>query len=137
MNRVGKYAAGESVDEIELMNMVFELSEKDKMLMWSEGYFDLVIEKLPVYARDILLTRKEKWEDTEAYIKEQLQEMMKDQDLQEKIKGERKGFALFVMDRYPKFQSLLFAIYDGKLREDDIRKFVYRWKYPARKRYLR
>ncbi|MFL6563004.1 MAG: hypothetical protein ACJ8MO_43770, partial [Bacillus sp. (in: firmicutes)] len=72
MNRVGKYAANDTVDDLELMNMVFELPEKDKMIMWSEGYLDLVIEKLPEYARDVLEKRKDKWEDTKAYYQKKL-----------------------------------------------------------------
>jgi hypothetical protein len=60
VNRVGKYAASEEVDEIHLMKMVIELTEKDKMIMWSEGYIDLVIDKMPEYARDILENRKQK-----------------------------------------------------------------------------
>ena len=47
--------------------MVLEIPEKDKMLMWSEGYIDLVIEKLPKYGQEILVNRKDKWEDTKAY----------------------------------------------------------------------
>lgn len=58
LNKVGKYAASEEVDELQLLQMVIELTEKDKMVMWSEGYLDLVIEKLPEYARDILENRK-------------------------------------------------------------------------------
>ncbi|MEH6956004.1 hypothetical protein [Neobacillus drentensis] len=76
MNRVGKYAAMDTVDDLELMNMVFELPEKDKMIMWSEGYIDLVIEKLPAYARDVLVNRKEKWEDTKAYYEKKIEEII-------------------------------------------------------------
>ncbi|MEH6949180.1 hypothetical protein V7068_19355, partial [Bacillus sp. JJ634] len=67
MNRVGKYAIQKDMDETELLKMVLELPEKDKMLMWSEGYIDLVIDKLPEYGKDILVIRKDKWEDTKAY----------------------------------------------------------------------
>lgn len=136
MNRVGKYAANDTVDDIELMNMVFELPEKDKMIMWSEGYIDLVIEKLPEYARDVLENRKEKWEDTKAYYEKKIEEIINHEEFKMKQKGERKEFALFVMERYPEYQSLLFLIYDGNLKEDDFRKFVYRRRLGSRKKYL-
>jgi hypothetical protein len=136
MNRVGKYAANGTVDDIELMNMVFELPEKDKMIMWSEGYIDLVIEKLPDYARDVLENRKEKWEDTKAYYEKKIEEIIHQEEFKLKQKGERKEFALFVMERYPEYQSLLFLIYDGNLKEDDLRKFVYRRRQGSRKNYL-
>lgn len=136
MNRVGKYAANDTVDDIELMNMVFELPEKDKMIMWSEGYIDLVIEKLPEYARDVLENRKEKWEDTKAYYEKRIEEIINLEEFKLKQKGERKEFALFVMERYPEYQSLLFLIYDGNLKEDDFRKFVYRRRLGSRKKYL-
>lgn len=136
MNRVGKYAANDTVDDIELMNMVFELPEKDKMIMWSEGYIDLVIEKLPEYARDVLENRKEKWEDTKAYYEKRIEEVINQEEFKLKQKGERKEFALFVMERYPEYQSLLFLIYDGNLKEDDFRKFVYRRRLGSRKKYL-
>jgi hypothetical protein len=136
MNRVGKYAANDTVEDIELMNMVFELPEKDKMIMWSEGYIDLVIEKLPEYARDVLENRKEKWEDTKAYYEKKIEEIINLEEFKLKQKGERKEFALFVMERYPEYQSLLFLVYDGNLKEDDFRKFVYRRRLGARKKYL-
>ncbi|MDN3018671.1 hypothetical protein V7161_07585 [Neobacillus drentensis] len=136
MNRVGKYASSEHVDDIELMNMVFELPEKDKMLMWSEGYIDLVIEKLPIYAQDILENRKEKWEDTKIYYEKQLKQILNDEEYKNKMMGERKEFALFVKERYPEFQSLLFLIYDGNIKDKDLRKFVYRRRFGARKNYL-
>lgn len=136
MNRIGKYATSDFVDDIELLTMLFELPEKDKMLMWSEGYIDLVIEKLPVYARDILEKRIEKWEDTKSYFEIQLNEIKQDQEFLAKLKGERKEFALFVMKRYPEFQSLLFLIYDGNLKERDLRKFVYRRRFNSGKKYL-
>jgi hypothetical protein len=136
MNRVGKYAANDTIDDIELMNMVFELPEKDKMIMWSEGYIDLVIEKLPEYARDVLENRKEKWEDTKAYYEKRIEEIINQEEFKLKQKGERKEFALFVMERYPEYQSLLFLIYDGNLKEDDFRKFVYRRRVGSRKKYL-
>ncbi|QCJ43009.1 hypothetical protein FAY30_14490 [Bacillus sp. S3] len=136
MNKVGKYATSAEMDDIELMSMVFELTEKDKMLMWSEGYIDQVIDKLPVYARDILRDRKEKWEDTKAFYEKQLDEIICCNDFQMKLKGERKEFALFVMERYPEFRSLLFLTYDGNLKDDDLRKFVYRRRFAARKKYL-
>ncbi|MBV7506940.1 hypothetical protein KW850_16885 [Bacillus sp. sid0103] len=136
MNKVGKFAANETVDDLELMNMVFELPEKDKMIMWSEGYIDLVIEKLPEYARDVLEKRKEKWEDTKAYYEKKIEEISNQVEFKLKQKGERKEFALFVMERYPEYQSLLFLIYDGNLKEDDFRKFVYRKRLGSRKMYL-
>ncbi|MFC4800225.1 hypothetical protein ACFPA1_12795 [Neobacillus sp. GCM10023253] len=136
VNRIGKYATSDFVDDIELLTMLFELPEKDKMLMWSEGYIDLVIEKLPVYARDILEKRIEKWEDTKSYFEIQLNEIKQDQEFLAKLKGERKEFALFVMKRYPEFQSLLFLIYDGNLKERDLRKFVYRRRFNSGKKYL-
>jgi hypothetical protein len=136
MNRVGKYAANDTVDDLELMNMVFELPEKDKMIMWSEGYIDLVIEKLPEYARDVLENRKERWEDTKVYYEKKIDEIINQQEFKLKQKGERKEFALFVMERYPEYQSLLFLIYDGNLKEDDFRKFVYRRRLGSRKKYL-
>ncbi|MEH7376317.1 MULTISPECIES: hypothetical protein [Bacillaceae] len=136
MNRVGKYAANDTVDDLELMNMVFELPEKDKMIMWSEGYIDLVIEKLPEYARDVLENRKEKWEDTKAYYQMKIEDIINQEEFKLKQMGERKEFALFVMKRYPEYQSLLFLIYDGNLKEDDFRKFVYRKRLGSRKKYL-
>jgi hypothetical protein len=138
MNKVGKYATSEEVDEIQLMNMVFELSEKDRMVMWSEGYIDLVIEKLPVYAQDILENRKKKWEDTLAFHQEQLEMIIHMDDFKNKVKGEQKEFALFVMEHYQTYQSLLFLIYNGNLKEEDLRKFVYRRKFGGRKKgYLK
>ncbi|MFK9092814.1 hypothetical protein [Bacillus salipaludis] len=136
MNRVGKYATSGTVDDIELMNMVFELTEKDKMVMWSEGYIDRVIDKLPEYARDILEDRKEKWEDTKAFYEKQLKEIVNQEEFKLKLEGERKEFALFVMQWYQEFQSLLFLIYDGNLKDDDLRKFVYRRSFSSRKKYL-
>jgi hypothetical protein len=136
MNRVGKCAANDTVDDMELMHMVFELPEKDKMIMWSEGYIDLVIEKLPEYARDVLEKRKDKWEDTKAYYEKKLDEIINQEEFKLKQKGERKEFALFVMDRFPEYQSLLFLIYDGNLKDDDLRKFVYRRRQGSRKNYL-
>jgi hypothetical protein len=136
MNRVGKYAANGTVDDMELMNMVFELPEKDKMIMWSEGYIDLVIEKLPKYARDVLENRKEKWEDTKAYYEKKIGEIINLEEFKLKQKGERKEFALFVMERYSEYQSLLFLVYDGNLKEVNFRKFVYRRRLGSRKKYL-
>ena len=136
MNRVGKYAISEVVDDLELMNMVFELPEKDKMIMWSEGYIDHVIEKLPEYARDILENRKEKWEDTKEFYEKNLEEIVNQNEFKQMLKGERKEFALFVKEQYPEYQSLLFLIYDRNLKDDDLRKFVYRRRFGANKRYL-
>ncbi|WP_342431823.1 hypothetical protein [Neobacillus sp. FSL H8-0543] len=136
LNKVGKYAASEEVDELQLLQMVIELTEKDKMVMWSEGYLDLVIEKLPEYARDILENRKGKWEDTKSYYHDQLEEIMAQDDIKRKLKSERKEFALFVMEHYRQYQSLLFLMYEGRLNDDDLRKFVYRRRFGSRKRYL-
>lgn len=136
VNQVGRYAASDEVDNIELMKMVIELPEKDKMLMWSQGYIDLVIEKLPEYARDILGNRMQKWEDTKAYYQDQVKEILNDDVFKKQAKGERKQFALFVMEHYRELQSLLFAAYDGKIKEEDIRKFVYRRRFGGRKKYL-
>ncbi|WML60263.1 hypothetical protein [Neobacillus sp. PS2-9] len=136
MNRVGKYAISEVVDDLELMNMVFELPEKDKMIMWSEGYIDHVIGKLPEYARDILENRKEKWEDTKEFYEKNLEEIVNQKEFKQMLKGERKEFALFVKQQYPEYQSLLFLIYDRNLKDDDLRKFVYRRRFGANKRYL-
>nr|WP_263326234.1 hypothetical protein [Neobacillus sp. Marseille-Q6967] len=136
MNQVGRYALSSEVDDVQLMKMVIELTEKDKMIMWSEGYLDEVISHLPIYARDILENRKKKWEDTTAYYQDQVNAIIEQEQFQEKLKGERKEFALFVMDYYPEYQSLLFAVYDGKLKENDFRKFVYRRRFGQRKKYL-
>jgi hypothetical protein len=136
VNQVGRYATSEVVDDVQLMKMVMELPEKDKMVMWSEGYIDQVIEKLPEYARDILENRKRKWENTKDFYQDQLENIMKTEEFKNNVKGERKEFALFVMKHFPEYQSLLFAAYDGKLKEDDVRKFVYRRKFAARKKYL-
>ncbi|MDR7075566.1 hypothetical protein J2Y03_000554 [Neobacillus niacini] len=136
VNQVGRYAASEDVDDIELMKMVMELPEKDKMIMWSQGYMDLVIEKLPEYARDILENRKNKWEDTLGFYRQQIQEILSDEEFIKQAKGERKLFALFVMEHYRDLQSLLFAAYDGKIKDEDIRKFVYRRRFGGRKKYI-
>lgn len=136
VNQVGRYAASETVDDVELMKMVIELTEKDKMIMWSEGYIDQVIEKLPPFARDILENRKKKWEDTMAFYQDQLEEISNHKDFKDKLKGERKEFALFVMENYREYQSLLFSIYDRKINDDDLRKFVYRRRMGSRKKYL-
>lgn len=136
MNRVGKYATSGEVDDIELMTMVFELDEKDKMIMWSEGYIDYVIEKLPVFARDILENRKEKWEDTKAFYEKKLKEIVNQDKFKQMLWGERKEFALFVQEQYPDYQALLFLIFDNNLKDDDLRKFVYRRRFGATKKYL-
>jgi hypothetical protein len=106
------------------------------MVMWSEGYIDVVIEKLPEYVRDVLEKRKAKWEDTKAYYEKKIEEIINQEEFKFKQKGERKEFALFVMERYPEYQSLLFLSYDGNLKEDDFRKFVYRRRQGNRKKYL-
>lgn len=136
VNQVGRFAASSDVDEFELMKMVMELPEKDKMLMWSQGYIDLVVEKLPEYGRDILKNRMEKWEDTKAFYQDQIEAILNDEEFKKQAKGERKEFALFVMERYRELQSLLFAAYDGKITEEDVRKFVYRRRFGGKKKYL-
>jgi hypothetical protein len=50
--------------------------------------------------------------------------------------GERKEFALFVQEQYPDYQALLFLIFDNNLKDDDLRKFVYRRRFGATKKYL-
>lgn len=136
MNQVGRYAASQEVDEFELMKMVMELPEKDKMLMWSHGYIDLVVEKLPEYGRDILENRMEKWEDTKAFYQDQIEAILSDEEFKKQAKGERKEFALFVMEHYRELQSLLFAAFDGKITEEDVRKFVYHRRFGGKKKYL-
>lgn len=137
MNRVGKYALEKDLDELELLKMVLELPEKDKMLMWSEGYIDHVIEKLPEYGQDILVNRKEKWEDTKAYYQDRLKNILSKEETKRKMKSDRKEFALFVMENYKELQSLLFLYYDGNLKDVDFKKFVYRRRYRARKSYFK
>ncbi|MBY0146132.1 hypothetical protein [Neobacillus niacini] len=136
MNQVGRYAASDEVDGFELMKMVMELPEKDKMLMWSQGYIDTVVEKMPEYARDILENRKNKWENTKEFYLDQIQEILNDEEFKKQAKGERKEFALFVMEHYGELQSLLFAAYDGKITDEDVRRFVYRRRFGGRKKYL-
>jgi hypothetical protein len=136
VNQVGRYAASDEVDGFELMKMVMELPEKDKMLMWSQGYIDTVVSKMPEYARDILENRKNKWENTKAFYLDQIQEILNDEDFKKQAKGERKEFALFVMEHYSELQSLLFAAYDGKITDEDVRRFVYRRRFGGRKKYL-
>jgi hypothetical protein len=132
MNRVGRYAASDHSDPIELLQMIYELAEKDRMLMWVEGYIDLVIEKLPDYAKDILISRKEKWEDTKEYIKEKVREITETEDYKDAEKKTRKEFALYVMSNYRELQSLLFASFDGNIKESDIRRYVYRRRFNGR-----
>lgn len=134
MNKAGKYASGSEVDDIQLMNMVIELTEKEKMAMWSEGYIDSVMEKLPVFARDILENRKKKWEDTKEYVQEQINDIVHEKEFRKRLQAERKEYALYVMSHYPQYQSLLFRYYDGNLKESDFKKFVYRNRYT--KKYL-
>lgn len=136
MNRVGRYSQNEEIDELELMRMVFELTEKDRMLMWLQGYIDLVISKLPSFAKDILQNRKIKWEDTKEYVKQQLNAIVLQPEFIEASKMARKEFALFVMGKYPQFQSLLFRYYDGKLNDLDYRRFVYHNHFGPKKYLL-
>jgi hypothetical protein len=136
VNRVGKYASSDHVDEIVLMKMVFELTEQERMIMWSEGYIDRVIEKLPVYARDILENRQRKWENNKEYVRNKLNDITNQPDFAAKMKSERKEFALFVMENYRPYQSLLFLLYDKNLKDDDLRKFVYRRRFGGKKKYL-
>lgn len=135
MNRVGKYAQSDNMDEIQLMNMVFELPEKDRMLMWQQNYIDMVIDKLPSYAKDILETRVAKWEDTKEYVREQIIAIVGNNEFIEAAKRTRKEFALFVMKNYRQYQSLLFKYIDGNLKESDLRKFVYHRRF-GHKPYL-
>jgi hypothetical protein len=135
VNRVGRYSQNEKLDELELMRMVFELSEKDRMLMWLQGYIDLVISKLPAFAKDILQNRKVKWEDTKEYVKQQLEAIVLQPEFIEASHMSRKEFALFVKEKYPHFQTLLFKYYDGKINDVDFRKFVYHSHFGP-KRYL-
>jgi hypothetical protein len=129
MNKVGKYALGEDLDELKLMAMVFELPEKDRMLMWVQGYIEIVIDKLPTYAKDILQDRKLKWDDTKEYVQNQILSIAHQKEYKEAAKGTRKEFANFIKTRYPQFQTLLFRCYDGKLNELDLRKFVYNRRF--------
>lgn len=135
MNKVGKYAQSEDMDELQLMHMVFELPEKDRMLMWLQGYIDIVIEKMPTFAKNILQERKAKWEDTKEYVRVQISNIGNQKEFIEAAKRTRKEFALFVQENYPQFQSLLFRYYDGNLNELDLRKFVYHRRF-GHKRYL-
>jgi hypothetical protein len=135
LNKVGKYAQRDDIDELQLMNMVFELPEKDRMLMWLQGYIDLVIEKMPSFARNILQDRKAKWEDTKEYVRAQINIIGNRKEFIEAAMRTRKEFALFVKENYPQFQSLLFRYYDGNLNELDLRKFVYHRRF-GQKRYL-
>ena len=80
--------------------------------------------------------RKEKWEDTKAFYEKKLNEIINDADFKNKLEGERKEFALFVMKHYPEMRSLLFLIYDGNIKDDDLRKFVYRRRFTSGKKYL-
>ncbi|WP_442593929.1 hypothetical protein [Neobacillus sp. D3-1R] len=133
MNRVGKYAISKDMDEIQLMNMVFELPEKDRMLMWLQGYMDQVIEKLPEYAKSILEEQKAKWEDTMEYVRNQLDQIVNQTDFIKATKAERKEFALFVMKKYPQYQSLLFRYYDKNLKDIDLKRFVYNRRFGPKK----
>lgn len=135
LNKVGKYAQSVDVDELQLMNMVFELPEKDRMIMWMQGYIDIVIEKMPTFAKNILEVRKAKWEDTKEYIRVQISNIGNQKEYIEASKGTRKDFAFFVKENYPHFQSLLFRYHDGNLNEMDLRKFVYHRRF-GQKRYL-
>ncbi len=136
MNKAGRYASKEEVDELGLMNIIFELTEKERMVMWSQGYIDLVIDKLPEYAKGILVDRKKKWEDTMGYIMNQIEDIVQQEHFVCRLKGDRKEFALFVMTHYPEYQSLLFHYYDGNLKESEFRNFVYRKRFGAHKGYL-
>lgn len=135
LNKVGKYALSEDMDELQLMNMVFELPEKDRMLMWLQGYIDTVIEKMPTFAKNILLERKAKWDDTKEYVRAQVTNIGNQKEFIEAAKRTRKEFALFIKDNYPQFQALLFRYYDGNLNELDLRKFVYHRRF-GQKRFL-
>jgi hypothetical protein len=135
LNKVGKYAQSDDMDELQLMQMVFELPEKDRMLMWLQGYIDTVIEKMPTYAKNILQERKVKWEDTKEYVRVQINTIGNQKEFIEATKRTRKEFSLFLKENYPQFQSLLFRYFDGNLNELDIRKYVYQRRF-GQKRYL-
>ncbi|MFX3623508.1 MAG: hypothetical protein ACE3JP_05540 [Ectobacillus sp.] len=134
MNKAGQYAASSQYDEIQLMHIVFELTEKERMSMWAEGYIDFVIEKMPSYAKDILINRKQKWEDAKEYVQEQLQEIINDEEFTKKAKADRKEFALYVTKHHPRYKSLLFRVYDGNLNDADVKKYVYRNRYHTRRK---
>lgn len=136
MNRAGKYASSENPDSLELLKIIYELTEKDRMIMWSEGYIDVVIEKLPDYAKDILLNKKEKWEDTKEFYKIKLKEITGTEEYKAAAAKTRKEFAMFVMEKYQPFQGLLFSQYDGNIKDSDLRKFVYRKRFGSKKKYL-
>ncbi|MEH6946149.1 hypothetical protein V7068_03610, partial [Bacillus sp. JJ634] len=76
-------------------------------------------------------------EDTKAYYQDQLDDILSKEEVKMKMKSERKEFALFVMENFKKFQSLLFLCYDGNLKDVDLRKFIYRKRYGTRKNYLK
>jgi hypothetical protein len=135
MNKVGKYAMEDEVDDITLMTMVFELPDKDRMLMWVHGYIDIVIEKLPSYAKTILQERKQKWEDTKEYVANQLLEITNQKEYKEAARSTRKEFANYIFSNHPQLQTLLFRCYDGKLNDLDIRKYVYGRRF-GQKGYL-
>jgi hypothetical protein len=133
VNSVGKYALSDGMDELQLMNMVFELPEKDRMLMWVHDYIDIVIDRLPIFAKDILEKRQSKWDDSKAYIQDQISFIVVKDDFQEAAKKTRKEFAHYVIKNYPQYQSLLFSHVDRKLKESDIRKFVYHRRFSSKR----
>ncbi|SFA90855.1 MULTISPECIES: hypothetical protein [unclassified Bacillus (in: firmicutes)] len=134
MNRAGRYAASSEADELELLKIIYELTEKERMIMWVEGYIDIVIEKLPDFAKGILLDQIRKWEDTKEYVKNQIEEIVLQPHYIESLKGSRKEFAISVQTNYPQYLSLLFSHYDGKLKDLDFRTFVYRRRYGSKKK---
>ncbi|WP_096200646.1 hypothetical protein [Bacillus sp. FJAT-45350] len=137
MNKVGKYARGESINEIELLKMVLELTEKEKMRMWAYGYIDDVIDKLPDYGKDILEKRRDVWEEEKEYVRQTVEGFLTNRELQVKAQGERKKLALFIMKNFSEYKSLLFTYIDkNAISDEDIRKFIYRKRYPVKKKHL-
>ncbi|MCA1030267.1 hypothetical protein LCL95_04340 [Bacillus timonensis] len=134
MNKVGKYASQDEVDEIELMKMVFDLSEKDRMLMWSEGYIDIVINRLPSFAKDILEHRKRKWEVNKQWLMKEIDEVVSSKEYQWWSKQPKKDFAKFIIEKYADTQSLLFRAVKRPLTDRDYRKFLYFKRFSYSKR---
>lgn len=134
MNRAGRYAASDEADEIELLKIIYELTEKERMIMWVEGYIDMVIEKLPDFAKSILQDQIRKWEDTKEFVKNQIEAIVHEPFYLSSVNRSRKEFAINLQKHYPQYFSLLFSHYDGKLKDSDFRTFVYRRRYGSKKR---
>lgn len=125
-HKIISFIRSENFDDLELMMMVYELTEKEKKSLWKEGYIEEVILHLPTFARDTMEQRVKAWEDTVGYVKDKLEIIVGDKHLKEKKEESRKEFAIYVMDTYPSYQSLIFKYFDNKLREKDFKDFVYR-----------